>query len=168
LRSGVQGESAAGQEADGIVKQAKRPEDSMTTKTIEQELLEMEKQYWQAIKDKDAPTAARLTDARCIVTGAQGVRHIEKATLPEAIKAAPYTLDDFKMDDDVEVRMLGDDVAILAYKVHERLTVEGKPVTLEAADSSTWVRRDGRWVCALHTEAIVGDPFGRDRRQAER
>jgi hypothetical protein len=28
------------------------------------------------------------------------------------------------------------------------------------------VRRGGRWVCALHTEAIAGDPYGRDRRPA--
>jgi hypothetical protein len=62
------------------------------------------------------------------------------------------------------VRLLGDDVAIVAYQVHEELTVDGKPVTLDAADSSTWVRRDGRWLCALHTEAIAGDPFGRDRK----
>lgn len=48
-------------------------------------------------------------------------------------------------------------------KVNERLTVDGKPLKLEAADASTWVRRGERWVCALHTEAITGDPFGRDR-----
>jgi len=29
-----------------------------------------------------------------------------------------------------------DDVAILAYKVHEELTVDGKPVKLDAADAS--------------------------------
>jgi len=62
------------------------------------------------------------------------------------------------------VRVLSEDVAILAYKVKEVMTVEGKPLTLEATDSSTWVRRDGNWVCALHTEALIGDPFGRDRR----
>ena len=62
------------------------------------------------------------------------------------------------------VRMLSDDVGILAYKVRERLTVDGQPMTLEASDASTWVRRDGRWVCAMHNEAIAGDPFGRDRK----
>lgn len=58
---------------------------------------------------------------------------------------------------------LQDDVAIVAYTVHEELTVEGKPVKLDAADASTWVRRDGDWRCVLHTESIAGDPFGRDR-----
>ena len=26
--------------------------------------------------------------------------------------------------------------------------------------------KDGRWVCALHTESLKGDPYGRDRRPA--
>ena len=60
--------------------------------------------------------------------------------------------------------MLRDDVAIVAYQVTEELTVDGKPVTLNAADSSTWIRRNGGWMCALHTEAIAGDPYGRDRK----
>ena len=39
-----------------------------------------------------------------------------------------------------------DDVAVIAYKVHEELTVDGKTIELEAADSSTWVRLEGQWV----------------------
>jgi hypothetical protein len=75
-----------------------------------------------------------------------------------------YSLDDFDLpDEDVKVRLLSDDVAVVAYKAHEDLTVDGEPVGLDVAESSTWIRRDGRWVCAQHTEAIVGDPFGRDR-----
>jgi len=82
------------------------------------------------------------------------------------ISAANYALDDFSLSDDAKVHLLRDDVAVLAYKVHEELTVDGKSVALDAADTSTWVRRDGRWLCASHTEAIAGDPFGRDRRAA--
>jgi len=135
----------------------------MPITTIEQELLALETQYWEAIRDKDAEAAMRLTDDPCIVTGAQGVGRIDRRALAAMMKDVPYTVNEFEIDEDVHVRLLRDDVAILAYRVRERLTVEGKPVTLEAADSSTWVRRDGRWLCALHTEAIAGDPFGRDR-----
>ena len=135
----------------------------MATTTVEQELLQLEKQYWQAMKDKDVDTAMRLTDDPCFVTGAQGIGRIDKQSLSKMMATASYTLHDFSVDDDVQVRLLSKDVAVLAYKVNEQLTVEGKPVSLDAADSSTWVRRDGRWVCALHTEAILGDPFGRVR-----
>ena len=41
------------------------------------------------------------------------------------------------------------------------MVVDGKPLTLEAYDSSVWVRRDGNWRCAAHTETLAGDPYGR-------
>ena len=135
----------------------------MTNTALATELLDLEQQYWQAMKDKNVDAAMRLTDEECIITGAQGVATVNRQGLSDMLKNAPYTLHDFELKDE-QVRELKDDVAILAYKVHEELTVEGKPVKLDAADTSTWVRRDGRWRCALHTEAIAGDPFGRDRR----
>jgi uncharacterized protein (TIGR02246 family) len=135
----------------------------MATKTIEDELLGLEKRYWQALQDQDVEAALRLTDEPCIVTGAQGVGMIDRKTLASMMKDANYTLKRFELKDGAQVRLLRDDVAIVAYQVHEELTVEGKPVSLDAADSSTWVRRDGRWLCAMHTEALAGDPFGRDR-----
>ena len=130
---------------------------------LKDELIDLEKQYWKAIKEKDVDAAMRLTDEECIVTGAQGIGRINRQALAGMLQSAPYTLHDFELKD-VDVQQLGDDVAIVAYKVHEELTVDGKPVKLDAADASTWVRRNDGWRCALHTESITGDPFGRDRR----
>ena len=137
----------------------------MKNDDVEKELIDLEQRYWQAIQDKDVDAALRLTDDPCIVAGAQGVAQINREAFAAMMKGASWTLDRFELRDP-HVRPLRDDVAIVAYTVREDLTVEGKPVTLQAADSSTWVRRDGRWVCALHTEALSGDPFGRDRRPA--
>jgi len=132
---------------------------------IEAQLLDLEKQYWQAIKDKDVQAAMRLTDDTCIITGAQGVARITRDAFAGMLQAGGWTLHEFTLSD-VQVRVLSEDVAILAYKVKELLTVEGKSVTIDAADSSAWVKRDGQWMCALHTEALSGDPFGRDRQPA--
>ena len=136
----------------------------MATKALERELLDLEERYWRAMKEKDADAALRLTDDPCIVTSAQGIARIDKATLERMLRTASWTLNEFEIEDDAEVRQVNDDVAIPAYKVREKLTVDGKPVTVDAADASMWVRRGDRWVCALHTESIAGDPFGRDRR----
>ena len=65
-----------------------------------------------------------------------------------------------------QVRFIGDDVAIVAYKVDERVVVDGKTLPVNANDSSVWVRRNGEWLCALHTESLAGDPFGRDKTTA--
>jgi ketosteroid isomerase-like protein len=136
----------------------------MATQSVEKELLELEKQYWRALRDRDVEAALRLTDETVIVAGAQGVGRLGKQAMAAMLKSATWTLRSFEVKDDALVQLLSDDVAIVAYTVHEELTVEGKPVVLDAADASIWVRRDGRWLCALHTEAIAGDPYGRDRR----
>jgi hypothetical protein len=64
---------------------------------------------------------------------------------------------------DVKVTSPAKDVAIIAYHVREELEVEGKALTLEANDTTTWVRQNGSWVGVSHTEAVAGDPFGRDK-----
>ena len=137
----------------------------MTDGPIEAKLVDFEKQYWQAIKDRDVPAAMRLTDDPCIITGAQGVARITRTAFAGMLQAGGWTLHEFTLSE-MQLRLLGDDVAVLAYKVKELLTVDGKSLTVEAADSSTWVRREGEWMCALHTEALLGDPFGRDKRPA--
>ena len=136
----------------------------MTDKAIEAEILALEQRYWQAIQDQDVEAALRLTADPCIVTGAQGAAAIDRKTFEAMMKSGTWTLRRFEIRPGAQVRLLTDDVAIVAYQVHEELTVEGKALTLDAADASTWVRRDGAWRCALHTESIAGDPFGRDRR----
>ena len=136
----------------------------MATATIEKELLELERQYWNAMKDKDVQAAMRLTDDEFIVTGAQGVALLERGQLGTMLQTANWTIHEFDVSDDVQVLQPTDDVAVVGYRVKEKLTVDGKPVSLEAADASTWVRRGSRWVCVMHSESILGDPFGRDRR----
>ena len=134
----------------------------MANETTDEELLALEHQYWQAIKDGDAALSARLSDDPCVVTGSQGVGRIDRATLEGMFASAAWKLTGFEITSPI-VELLTDDVAVVAYRVHEDLLVDGQPLALDASDSSTWVRRDGEWVCAVHTEAIAGDPFGRDR-----
>jgi uncharacterized protein (TIGR02246 family) len=135
-------------------------------RSVEKELLELERQYWQALKDRDVEAALELTDDPCIVAGAQGVATIGRDQFAEMMEKSDWTLHDFRLSDDVQVQRLSDDVAVIGYQVHEDMTVEGKPLSLDAADTSVWVRKEGRWLCAAHTESLIGDPFGRDRAPA--
>ena len=132
-------------------------------KTIEKELLGLERQYWQSIKDNQPDTMARLSADPCVVAGAQGIGLLDHATLRKMAASGTWKLEAFELSKPI-VRVIAPDVAVVAYQVQETLTVEGKTVTLEAADLSTWVRRNGQWTCAAHTESVKGDPFGRDRK----
>jgi len=137
----------------------------MPAKTNTGDLLENERKFWKAMQDKDAGTAGRMTDDSCIVVGAQGVSSIDPKIMEKLTKEGEWELEQYTFDEKTaQVRFINDDVALVAYKVNERVAVDGETVHLEANDASVWVRRDGEWLCAMHTESLAGDPFGRDRR----
>lgn len=139
----------------------------MATKTREQEVLDAERRFWDAMQTKDGGAAERMTDDGCIVVGAQGVSSIDPKAMGKMTAEGKWELKQYSFDEKTrQVRFISDDVAIVAYPVNERLVVDGKPMELNANDSSVWIHRDGEWRCALHTESLAGDPYGRDRKSA--
>jgi Domain of unknown function (DUF4440) len=129
----------------------------MAKHSTEQELVALEKRYWRAIEENDIETAVGLTDFPCIVAGSGGVRRVDEPTYREMMASPAYQVKQFTMKGEVQARMLSEDIGFVAYEIHEELSVHGNSVSVDATDSSTWVRRDGRWRCALHTESIAGD-----------
>jgi len=137
----------------------------MPTKAKTGDLLEQERKFWNAMKEKDSKSAGRMTDDGCIVVGAQGVAAIDRKSMAKMTEEGEWELEHYTFDEKTaQVRFINDDVALVAYKVNERVAVDGETVHLEANDSSVWVRRDGEWLCAMHTESLAGDPYGRDKR----
>jgi hypothetical protein len=128
------------------------------------DVLDLERRFWDAMRLKNANDTGQMTHDHCIVVGAQGVSTIDAQKMAKLTAEGAWVLDRFTIDEDnAKVTFLTDDIAIVGYTVRERVTVEGKELEIEANDASAWVRRDGRWTCALHTESLAGDPFGRDR-----
>jgi ketosteroid isomerase-like protein len=137
---------------------------TMTHTISDQELLALERQYWDALKDRDARTVGRLTAEDSTVAGASGVSGWNRQSIAKALESAAYTIKDYRIDPQtVRINRIGDDAVAIAYGVHEDLEVDGKPVKLDAFDSSVWHKGENGWTCVLHTESIKGDAYGRDR-----
>jgi hypothetical protein len=133
----------------------------------EKTIVELETKFWQSMVDNDTDTAIAMLADKSVVAGAQGLAllsHDDYRGMTEQGKTL-WKLKSFKLDD-VKVTFPTEDVAVIAYRVTEEMDVEGKPLTLKAADATTWVRKGGKWLAVLHTESILGDPFGRDRKAA--
>jgi uncharacterized protein (TIGR02246 family) len=132
--------------------------------TDTQQLLDLERQFWNSMQSKDAEVASNMTDDGCVIVGAQGVSAIDAQKMKQLTAEGKWTLHEFSFDEKtMQARFLTDDVAIVGYKVNERVSVENEELSFDANDASVWVRRDGKWLCALHTESLAGDPFGRDK-----
>jgi ketosteroid isomerase-like protein len=119
------------------------------------QITELENRFWNTMVDKDVDAAKAMIAEECLVTGPSGAMKIDPERYGKMAADGQWRLDTFEFRD-VEVIFPSDDVAVIAYKVHQQGELKGEPMDLNCADSSTWVRRGSEWKCALHTEAIVG------------
>jgi ketosteroid isomerase-like protein len=115
----------------------------------------LEKDFWKAMVDKDGDKAAKLIADPSLAIGPEGTMEIHPPQMKEMTEQGPWDLDSFELSD-VNVIFPNEDTGIIAYKVHQTGTMKGETMDLNCADSSTWVREDGEWKCALHTETILG------------
>lgn len=128
-----------------------------TTHTIETEILDLERRYWQAMREQDVRTAVELTEFPCLIAGASGVRSVDQATYEKMMTGGSWKIQAFEIEDGATVRQLTDDVAVVVYGVREDMIVNGQPLKLHAFDSSVWVRRGDGWKCAMHSESVASD-----------
>ena len=132
-----------------------------------QDIIDLETRFWQSMVDKDVDTSIAMMPEQSVVTGAQGVatlKHDDYRAMSKQNESL-WTLKSFKFDK-VQVTFPAENVAVIAYTVTEDMEVEGKKLTLQAADATTWVKTDGKWLAALHAESVLGAAFGRDRKAA--
>jgi hypothetical protein len=127
-----------------------------SSKPTKDEIIALEKSYWDAMKSKDGTKSAELSGSTSLVTGANGVTSIAKAKMGKMTEEGEWTLESYKFGD-IEVVTPTPDVAIIAYTVTQNVTMGGKTQELKAADSSTWIRGPKGWECHGHSETFLKD-----------
>ena len=126
----------------------------MSTTPTKDEVVALERDYWDAMKRKDGKRTAQLSGKSSLVTGAKGVMTIAKDKMGKMTEEGNWKLDSYKFAD-VEVVTPAPDVALIAYTVTQNVTMDGKKQTLRAADSSTWIRGANGWECHAHSETTL-------------
>jgi hypothetical protein len=119
-----------------------------------QHIIDLETRFWRSMKDKDPETAKSMIAGQCLVTGPMGTMRVDPAKFAQLTREGQWRLDDFELRD-IDVSYPTEDAAIIIYKVHETGAMKGKPMDMEAADSTVWVREGDDWKVALHTESIL-------------
>jgi hypothetical protein len=109
------------------------------------EIIELEQKYWKAMQDNDIECAISLTRFPYILLGPEGSRLVVEDDFRELMQEKKD-----KMSESVElnnklVEILNEDTAVITYEA----VLRGKTYL----DASTWVRQNGNWLCAFHSES---------------
>lgn len=123
-------------------------------KPTKEEIIDLEKSYWDAVKTRNGAKTAELSAKTSLVTGARGVMSIPKSKMGKMTEEGNWTLDSYAFSD-IQVAIPTPDVAIIAYTVKQKGTMDGKTSNMRAADSSTWIRGPEGWECHAHSETFL-------------
>ncbi len=122
-------------------------------KNFKREIMSLERKYWTAMSEHDLKTALSLTDFPCLVAGTQGLRWVDEDQFTKMFDSNRGSIRNFEFkDDEAEVHQVGPDTAVVAYKVDTVFSKNGQNKKIKAVDTSTWIKRGQKWVCAMHTE----------------
>lgn len=116
---------------------------------MENQILELEKKYWHGMESHDFQTVKDLTFFPCLVAGKNGVSSVDEATYQKMFESGKDKQTKVLNISSVESQIIQETTAIIAYLIE--LAYDGK--SMSCACTSTWVKDNDHWRCAMHTES---------------
>jgi hypothetical protein len=117
--------------------------------SVRDTLMSLERQLWEAWKNKDGNTYQRLLSADSIGVGRGGVDN--RAAVIRGITGSDCVVRSYSFDN-AQVSMLNPNTAILTFRAMQDATCEGQVIPAMVWATSVYVRRNGRWQAAFHQE----------------
>ena len=124
---------------------------------METEIIELEKEYWQAMEDRDFGTIKRLTRFPCLVAGKNGIRQVDETTFKtmfDSSEGVKLKVLEIKSE---ESQVIQGQTAVIAYLIKMEYVTKGEKTAFNCACTSTWIKENEKWICAMHTETELAD-----------
>ncbi len=121
-------------------------------KTDDEKIIDLEKQGWEAIKNKDWNAFGSLLSEDFVNVDDDGITtgRSEVVKLTSNLNLTDYSLEESK------VVMLSKDVALLTYKATEKGSSKGQDLPSKPFYmSSAYVKRGGKWVNVFFQETLA-------------
>ena len=111
-------------------------------KALEEKIVALEKQGWEAIKKKDWTALGSVMTEDFVKVGEMGIRGRSAAI--EDLKAN-LTLTEYGMEE-VNVLELSKDATMVTYRLVQKGSYKGQDLPSKASCSAAYVRRGGKWL----------------------
>lgn len=116
------------------------------------QIIELEKKYWQGMEDHDYETVKNLTRFPCVIAGKNGVKSVDEASFKKMFESGDGDKIKVLNFSDIETQLLTENAAVVAYSIELGIVDEKQKTLMKCACTSTWIKENNNWVCALHTE----------------
>jgi len=114
----------------------------------EKAITDLEKSAWESYKNKQADTFKKLMSQDYCGAYAEALKTLDM----EVADMAKADLRDYSLAD-MKIAFPSADVAVVTYKATIQETFEGKDMSGTYNSASVWVKKGGKWLEVLHTEA---------------
>lgn len=118
------------------------------------EIERLERAFWQSLEDGEPKVASAMLTDTALMVSSHGAMSFDPPTYEKMATDPQSRVLGWRFTD-FDVLFPRDDVAIATYRAWQKFTHKGETVEQDVVDSSTWVRIDGQWKCAAHTESEV-------------
>ena len=119
--------------------------------TTQDEIMDLERKFWQSMMDMELDTAASLLDEQSTAASARGIHYFTPAEYKAMAQAGDARITSFEFFEE-RVIFPTPDLAIASYKAKQSFTMDGKSHDMVVYDTTTWVKKGGKWVAVAHTE----------------
>lgn len=119
---------------------------------METQIMELEKKYWQGMENHDYETVKNLTHFPCIIAGKTGLQSVDEATFKKMFESGDGSEIKVLNISDVKTQLLAENTAVTAYQIELQMANDKQNAHMKCACTSTWIKENNNWVCALHTE----------------
>lgn len=120
---------------------------------MEKQIIELEKKYWQGMENHHYETVKQLTHFPCIIAGKNGVQSVNEDKFKKMFESGDGDKIKVLNISDIEAQLLIENTAVIAYSIELGMADDTKKSSMKCACTSTWIKENNNWVCALHTEA---------------
>jgi ketosteroid isomerase-like protein len=128
------------------------PNTEQAMEQARRDIEQLENAFWKSLVDRDADAATAMLAPQALMVSSHGAMRFDPPQYAKMLQDPKHGLLDYKLSD-MEVLFPSQDVAIATYKANQTMAMDGKEVTQDVVDSSTWVRLGGTWKCVAHTES---------------
>jgi ketosteroid isomerase-like protein len=130
-----------------------QPSRELAMPTTHQEVIDLETKFWQSLVDEDTDTALSMLDEPALMVSPHGAMQFDHEQYRQMAEQGSMVVKSYELSD-MQVVFPTESTAVLTYRVKQALSERGKSkqIEQEMADSSVWTKKDGQWLCVMHTE----------------